>query len=200
MLTCAATPLPAWHECDSMVCCCTAAVHVCAGLARSAAATYAPHHICINCVAPGLTATPPTACVPPAAAFCRVVDTWGWPSNSKSLPHSNSCSLPHSEATTAHGSSRECTAPCLTFLPCCRSCPFTPKTNCSKFTGDTLVADASRQMHPLKQLATADEVAAALEFFLRPDVRGGVITGQVLAVDGGLSMLHPHHAGDYSGV
>lgn len=39
------------------------------------------------------------------------------------------------------------------------------------------------------------QVAAALEFFLRPE--NDFITGQVLAVDGGLSTLHPHRAQEY---
>jgi hypothetical protein len=34
-----------------------------------------------------------------------------------------------------------------------------------------------------------------LEFFLRSE--NDFITGQVLAVDGGLSTLHPHHAQEY---
>lgn len=39
------------------------------------------------------------------------------------------------------------------------------------------------------------QIAAALEFFLSPE--NDFITGQVLAVDGGLSTLHPHKAQDY---
>ena len=39
------------------------------------------------------------------------------------------------------------------------------------------------------------QIAAALEFFLRPE--NDFITGQVLAVDGGLSTLHPHRADEY---
>lgn len=64
-----------------------------------------------------------------------------------------------------------------------------------KFTENQKVAGASEQMHPLKDLATAEEVASALAFFLAPE--NSFITGQVLAVDGGLSTLHPHHAQEY---
>eukprot|EP00879_Flechtneria_rotunda_P006481 GHRR01006810.1.p1 GENE.GHRR01006810.1~~GHRR01006810.1.p1 ORF type:complete len:354 (+),score=136.51 GHRR01006810.1:213-1274(+) len=69
----------------------------------------------------------------------------------------------------------------------------TPQTK--KFTDNKNVSGASQQMHPLKELAEPPEIAAALEFFLRPE--NDFITGQVLAVDGGLSNLHPHHAQDY---
>jgi NAD(P)-dependent dehydrogenase (short-subunit alcohol dehydrogenase family) len=50
-------------------------------------------------------------------------------------------------------------------------------------------------MHPLKALADPDDIAAAIEFLMSRDA--GFITGQVVAVDGGLSSLHPHHAEDY---
>jgi NAD(P)-dependent dehydrogenase (short-subunit alcohol dehydrogenase family) len=45
----------------------------------------------------------------------------------------------------------------------------------------------SEQMHPLKRLGEADEVAASLEWFLDP--AQGWVTGQVLGVDGGLGSL-----------
>eukprot|EP00878_Enallax_costatus_P041652 GHUV01048484.1.p1 GENE.GHUV01048484.1~~GHUV01048484.1.p1 ORF type:complete len:142 (+),score=48.53 GHUV01048484.1:587-1012(+) len=69
----------------------------------------------------------------------------------------------------------------------------TPQT--TKFTENNKVAGASEQMHPLKDLATPEQVASALAFFLAPE--SSFITGQVLAVDGGLSTLHPHHAQEY---
>jgi NAD(P)-dependent dehydrogenase (short-subunit alcohol dehydrogenase family) len=69
----------------------------------------------------------------------------------------------------------------------------TPQT--VKFTDNNKVAGASEQMHPLKDLATPEQVASALAFFLAPE--NSFITGQVLAVDGGLSTLHPHHAQEY---
>lgn len=69
----------------------------------------------------------------------------------------------------------------------------TPATQ--KFTDNQKVQDASEEMHPLKEIAGPEEIASAIEFFLRPE--NEFITGQVLAVDGGLSTLHPHHAADY---
>ncbi|EFJ40176.1 hypothetical protein VOLCADRAFT_108315 [Volvox carteri f. nagariensis] len=89
------------------------------GLMLSAAATYAPKNIRVNCVAPGLTRTPLAA---------RIT--------------SNPAALKSSEA-----------------------------------------------MHALKRVGEAGEVAAALEFLLRPD--NTFITGQVLGVDGGLGSLKP---------
>jgi len=39
---------------------------------------------------------------------------------------------------------------------------------------------------PLRRFGTADEVAAAISFLCSPDA--GYITGQTIAVDGGISM------------
>lgn len=91
---------------------------------RASAATYAPHNIRVNCVAPGLVATPST----------------------------------------------------------------------EKFTAEPKVRGASEAMHPSKRLVEASEVAAAVDFLL-----GGpaAITGQVLAVDCGLSQLHAERVQDY---
>ena len=50
-----------------------------------------------------------------------------------------------------------------------------------------LAEKASVGMHPLGRLGEPDEVAAAIQWFLDP--AQGWITGQVLAVDGGLSTL-----------
>jgi len=47
----------------------------------------------------------------------------------------------------------------------------------------------SEAMHALGRLGTADEVARAIVFFLNPD--NSWLTGQVLAVDGGLSCVRP---------
>jgi NAD(P)-dependent dehydrogenase (short-subunit alcohol dehydrogenase family) len=44
-------------------------------------------------------------------------------------------------------------------------------------------------MHALGRIGTADEIANAIIFFLNPE--NSWITGQVLAVDGGLSSLQP---------
>lgn len=90
-----------------------------AAMALSAAATYAPKNIRINCVAPGLTRTQMTA---------RITD---------------------SEAALK----------------------------------------ASVAMHALRRIGEPGDVAAALEFLLAPE--NSFITGQVLAVDGGLSSLRP---------
>jgi NAD(P)-dependent dehydrogenase (short-subunit alcohol dehydrogenase family) len=49
--------------------------------------------------------------------------------------------------------------------------------------------NASIAMHALGRLGQPDEVAAAIYFFLQPE--NNWITGQVLAVDGGLSVVRP---------
>jgi NAD(P)-dependent dehydrogenase (short-subunit alcohol dehydrogenase family) len=56
------------------------------------------------------------------------------------------------------------------------------------------VSHTSAEMHPLKAFATPDHIASALDFLLHPE--NNFITGQVLAVDGGLTTLHPSGAGD----
>lgn len=90
-----------------------------AGLALSAAATYAPSGIRVNCVSPGLTRTPMTA----------------------------------------------------------------------RITGSEAALKASVEMHALKRIGEAGDVARAIAFLLHPD--NAFITGQNLAVDGGLSSLKP---------
>ena len=88
-------------------------------MALSAAATYAPKNIRVNCVAPGLTKTPMTA----------------------------------------------------------------------RITGSESALKASVAMHALKRIGEPGDIAAALEFLLLPE--NSFITGQTLAVDGGLSSLRP---------
>jgi NAD(P)-dependent dehydrogenase (short-subunit alcohol dehydrogenase family) len=63
----------------------------------------------------------------------------------------------------------------------------TPMT--AALTKTELSRKASEAMHALGRLGKADEVASAILFFLNPD--NSWITGQVLAVDGGLSTIRP---------
>jgi 3-oxoacyl-[acyl-carrier protein] reductase len=90
-----------------------------AGLALSAAATYARYNIRVNCVAPGLTRTPLT------------------------------------QALTKNETSLKLSA----------------------------------ALHPLGRIGEPDEVASAIRWFLSPEQSW--VTGQVLAVDGGLSSVQP---------
>ena len=69
-----------------------------------------------------------------------------------------------------------CVAPGLTDTPL--AAPITGNESARKF---------SEAMHPMGRLGTADEIARALFFLLSPD--NSWITGQTLAVDGGLSSL-----------
>lgn len=87
------------------------------GLALSAACTYGPSGIRVNCVAPGLTRTPMTA----------------------------------------------------------------------RITGNEAALAASIKMHALGRIGEPEDVANALAFLLDP--QNSLITGQVLAVDGGLSSV-----------
>ncbi len=63
----------------------------------------------------------------------------------------------------------------------------TPLT--TALTENELSRKASEAMHALGRLGTADEVARAIVFLLDP--ANSWITGQVLAVDGGLSRVRP---------
>jgi len=56
-----------------------------------------------------------------------------------------------------------------------------------RITGNESALRASRAMHPLQRIGTAEEIARAIVFLLSPD--NGWITGQVLGVDGGLGRL-----------
>jgi 3-oxoacyl-[acyl-carrier protein] reductase len=59
----------------------------------------------------------------------------------------------------------------------------------TQLTQHELGRKASEAMHALRRLGTAEEIAAAVTFLL--DLNNSWITGQVLAVDGGLSTLMP---------
>ena len=69
-----------------------------------------------------------------------------------------------------------CVAPGLTYSPMTE-----------RITSNEAARKASESMHALKRLGTPEEVSAALEFFLDP--KNSFVTGQVLAVDGGLSCV-----------
>lgn len=59
----------------------------------------------------------------------------------------------------------------------------------SQFLHKDAVESASKDMHPSHRFARPADIASAVEFLLRPE--NSMITGQVLAVDGGLSALQP---------
>ena len=52
-----------------------------------------------------------------------------------------------------------------------------------------LIAKASQAMHALGRIGEPQDVAQAIAFFLNPS--NSWVTGQVLAVDGGLSSIRP---------
>lgn len=54
---------------------------------------------------------------------------------------------------------------------------------------NTLACNASKMMHPLGRIGTPEDIAQAIIFLLNPE--NSWITGQVLAVDGGLSHVRP---------
>ncbi len=56
-------------------------------------------------------------------------------------------------------------------------------------TNNPLSRKASEAMHALGRLGTPQDIASAIIFFLNPE--NSWVTGQVLAIDGGLSQVHP---------
>ena len=74
-----------------------------------------------------------------------------------------------------------CVAPGLTRTPLTAS-----------LTQNELTLKASAALHPLGRIGEPDEVASAIRWFLSPEQ--GWVTGQVLAVDGGLSSLQSRMA------
>lgn len=71
-----------------------------------------------------------------------------------------------------------CVAPGLTRTPLTAS-----------LTGNELTLKAAAALHPLGRIGEPDEVASAIRWFLSPGQ--GWVTGQVLAVDGGLGSVQP---------
>lgn len=68
--------------------------------------------------------------------------------------------------------------------------PGLTETNLTKqITANEKAVEVSKNMHALGRIGKADEVARAICFFL--DKENSWITGQVLAVDGGLSRVRP---------
>ena len=61
----------------------------------------------------------------------------------------------------------------------------TPLT--AQLTSNALALNASKAMHALGRIGTPEDIARAIVFFLKPE--NNWITGQVLAVDGGLSRV-----------
>ncbi|HAT6978546.1 TPA: SDR family oxidoreductase [Legionella pneumophila] len=59
----------------------------------------------------------------------------------------------------------------------------------SSLLGNQLVLNASKAMHALGRIGAPEDIARAILFLLNPD--NSWITGQVLAVDGGLSRVRP---------
>ncbi|HBB53241.1 MAG TPA: 2-deoxy-D-gluconate 3-dehydrogenase, partial [Legionellales bacterium] len=56
-------------------------------------------------------------------------------------------------------------------------------------TQNEAMRKASEQMHPLGRIGQTTDIAQVIYFFLQPE--NNWITGQVLAVDGGLSSVKP---------
>ncbi|WP_229310372.1 SDR family NAD(P)-dependent oxidoreductase, partial [Legionella pneumophila] len=59
----------------------------------------------------------------------------------------------------------------------------------SSLLSNQLVLNASKGMHALGRIGVPEDIAHAIVFLLNPD--NSWITGQVIAVDGGLSRVRP---------
>ncbi|WP_042648007.1 SDR family NAD(P)-dependent oxidoreductase, partial [Legionella pneumophila] len=59
----------------------------------------------------------------------------------------------------------------------------------SSLLSNQLVLNASKAMHALGRIGVPEDIAHAIVFLLNPD--NSWITGQVIAVDGGLSRVRP---------
>lgn len=69
-----------------------------------------------------------------------------------------------------------CVAPSLTRTPLSKSLTSSPQ-----------MADSIAQLHALRRLGEPDDIAAVIDFLLKPEASW--ITGQVIGVDGGRSRL-----------
>lgn len=57
----------------------------------------------------------------------------------------------------------------------------------ARITSNERALEASKKMHPLGRIGTADEIARVIEWLVGPE--GSWVSGQVISVDGGLSTL-----------
>ena len=68
----------------------------------------------------------------------------------------------------------------------------------ASFTTNESTLGASVALHPLGRIGEPEEVASAIAWFLAPE--NSWVTGQALAVDGGLSRLQPRTPSPYGGI
>lgn len=130
----------------------------------SAAATYAPKGIRVNCVAPGLTRTPLAERITSNAA----VSLTAAPALVAAARRSSNLTSSSCQGQDAMRGSLSTRA---TTLPVGES--FEPCVFHDSMHAAPQALKASEAMHALKRVGEADEVAAALEFLLLPSNRWG---------------------------